>query len=136
MATTNRTVVEKCDEWPAGLEWRLAQRPIVSVTHVKYYNASNSLTTLSSADYSLDVERRLIHIGPTVTLPAVYDRWDAVQITYVAGHGADSASVPELFKQCCRLLVENWFEDRHKDSGKLMECYENLIRPYHRANYP
>lgn len=134
--TTNRTVVEKMACFPVGYSWRLTQRPPVSITHIKYYDTANSLTTLSSANYSLDADRRLVQLGSTVSLPSVYDRWDAVQITYVAGHGEDGSFVPEVYKQLCKLLVENFFEDRHKDSGKLIECYENLIRPYVRADYP
>lgn len=134
--TTNRSVVEKMEAFPDGVAWQLSRRPVSAITHIKYYNTSNSLTTISSADYSLDTDRRMVHIGRLVSLPSVYDRWDAVQITYTAGYGADSSAVPEIYKQLCKLLVENWFEDRYKDTGKLVECYENLIRPYARADYP
>lgn len=129
-----RSVVEKQADWGCW-PWRLRYRPAVSVTHVKYYSGG-SLATYSSGDYSLDAGRGLVHLDYDAVAPTYDDRWDAIQVTYTAGYGSNSQNVPDKFKHPLKLLIENAFDDRHKDATTTMDAYENIIRNYLRPTYP
>lgn len=132
--TIQRTATEKMRDFP-GDGIVLHYRPAASITHIKAY-VSDVLTTVSSGDYSLDTDRRTVFLDDDATWPTPDDRWDAVQITYTVGEATASSQVSEWHKQAMKLLIENAFDDRHKDSTSLMTAYENLIRPLMRATYP
>lgn len=132
--TTTRTATEKMRAFP-GEAIVLHYKPVTSVTSVKAYVA-DTLTTVSASDYSLDAERRTIFLDDDASWPTPDDRWDAVQIVYSVGDASASSQISEHHKQAMKLLIENAFDDRHKDSTSLMTAYENLIRPLMRATYP
>jgi hypothetical protein len=86
--------------------WRT---PLISVSNVKYYAPdAASLTTMSSALYNVvtSAEPGRIHIPDS--LPAVDDRIDAIQITFVAGN----ASPPAVSRHCVKMLVAHLYENR------------------------
>jgi uncharacterized phiE125 gp8 family phage protein len=121
----------------AGREIYLPGRPIQSVTHVKYYDDSNVLQTLSSSLYSLNAPEREIELAWNATWPTTYIRWDAVVVTYVAGL-ATLAAVPAIAKQAMLLLVAyNHYGNRgDNDRPNDLKAYESLVRRYMRAGYP
>ena len=75
------------------------REPVLSVTSVKYYDASNALQTLASSYYRLhqqsETAAELGWDDTTFTTPSLYDRDDAVQITYAVGY----ATVPATAKR-------------------------------------
>lgn len=101
------------DRFPWSDYIDLPRPPLQSVTHVKYYDLSNNLQTLSSSDYEVDTstEPGRIYIDRSTGWPSVYDRRNAVEIRFVAGYGAASA-VPEMIRQSIFLKAAHWYENR------------------------
>jgi len=86
-----------------------------SVTHVKYYDTTGTLQTLSSSYYELDTMRRPACLvrGADVSWPSLQSdrRVGKVQITYVVGWST-VASIPEVIKQGIRMYVTYLDADR------------------------
>lgn len=121
-----------------GSEFYLPKRPIQSITTVKYYDTANTLQTLSASLYSLNTSERSIERSYLAVWPATVTRWDAVEITYVAGYAATHL-VPAIHKMAMRLLVSHYFENRDMIMAEAMQtlpAYENLVRKYMRSDYP
>lgn len=115
----------------------LPKRPIQSVTHVKYYDASNVQQTLSTSVYSLDDAARAVRLDSLQVWPAVYDRFDAITITFVAGY-TSAAALPAIHKQAILLLVGKYFENRdmHVSGAYTDAAYDALVTKFMRSNYP
>jgi len=107
------TWVLTLDRFPWSDYIDLPRPPLQSVTHVKYYDLSNTQQTLSTGDYDVDTstEPGRIYIDRSVGWPSVYDRRNAVEIRFVAGYGAAGA-VPEMIKQSIRMKAAHWYENR------------------------
>jgi len=88
--------------------------PVVSVTGISVYNSTETLQVLDVATFDLfgDEDRAYIRPKAGVSWPGLYDRPDAIMVTYVAGFGASPESIPENIKQAIRLLCCHWFENR------------------------
>lgn len=87
--------LDKFPEW----EIRIPKPPLVSVTYVKYYDTSGTLTTISSANYRVITSRE-----PGIVEPVYGESWpltremaDAVVVRFVAGYGT-ADDVPEDLK--------------------------------------
>lgn len=88
-----------CVGWQLGPRWvrvptsiRLFRPPLIAVQSVEYFDASNALQTVASADYyTTDEEVPELRFVDTFSAPIVYDRPDALRVTYTAGYlGAGS----------------------------------------------
>ena len=88
-----------CIGWQLGPRWvcaptaiRLFRPPVLSLQSVQYFDASNVLQTVDAASYYVtDDELPELRFVSTFTAPTVYDRPDALRVTYVAGYlGAGS----------------------------------------------
>ena len=130
--------------------WKLSQKyfggmavrlpfPDVSSVTVKYYDASNSEQTVSSANYQLleDDGGSLVEFYANVVPPVPYVfREDAVNITLVAGYGAAAANVPQAIRQAMLLLVADWYDNRQTmQAGRLAQLpfsVEALLAPFKR----
>jgi uncharacterized phiE125 gp8 family phage protein len=121
----------------AGREIYLPQRPIQSITHVKYYDDVNTLQTLSTSVYSFNAPDRKIELAWNETWPTTYIRWDAVTVTYVAGN-TSVASVPAIAKQAMLLLIAYYNLANRGDNDRPNDCraYEHLVKRYMRSSYP
>lgn len=89
--------------------------PLQSVTHLKYYNTGNTLTTLTeNTDFTVDTKNEPGRIEPEYgkSWPSTRDRFNAVELKYVAGYGDAASDVPERYVQAILLLVANWHENR------------------------
>ena len=116
-------------------EFRFFNEPVSAITSVAYYDETNSVQTLSTSVYDLDVSRNAIVVRDNVLWPGTYARWDAVTINYTVG----LASVPAIAKQAMLLLIGHYFENRDMlmtDAITSMRAYENLVRRYTRSTYP
>jgi len=115
----------------------LPKRPIQSITHVKYYDSGNVLQTLSSDVYSLDIAERAVRLDSMKIWPSVYDRWDAVTVTYLAGYSS-ALSIPAIHKQAILLLVGYYFDANRGENDRPndQKAYENLVNKFMRSNYP
>jgi len=89
--------------------FRLIVGPVQSITSIVYRDQSNTDVTLNSSLYTLLRDNRgaFVHFDPE-TWPTVYDRPDAVRITYVCG---EATAKPDVKHLIC-LLVGQWFAHR------------------------
>ena len=117
-------------------EFRLYGGKINSVSNIKYYNASDVLTTWDASNYSvnLDSEPCLITYGSSSTVPNTYIKTNAVVATYVSGYGPSSSDVPMSIRQAILILIGHFFENRQEvvfGSPKVMpKASEWLLEPY------
>jgi uncharacterized phiE125 gp8 family phage protein len=99
--------------WPCdGI--RLPLGPVQSVTAVKYYNSANSQETLSAANYALYTDA----LGPFIgwlygySVPSLYSRADAIEVTFVAGYGDEPKDVPAPIRRAILMIAGHWYENR------------------------
>ena len=101
------------DRFPAIIRPPLP--PLNDVTTLKYYNLDNTLTTLTeNTHFTVDYKNEPGRIEPEYGLswPSTRDRFNAVELTYIAGYGTATSNVPEHYKQAIYLLLANWYENR------------------------
>lgn len=105
------------DAWPDSGVIELPRSPISSLSSVKYYNTSGTLTTLvDGTDYQKDItsEPARITTEPDKTWPSLETgRLNAIEIIFVAGYGAAS-TVPQSIKQAILLTIGAWYEHREE----------------------
>ena len=106
------TVTQYSDNWLDF--YRLYKSPVISMTHVKYYDTNDTLQTLASSNYILDNISQPARIGISVdgTLPNLADRINAVEVKYTVGYGELSSDVPEGIKSAVLITIGNWYENR------------------------
>lgn len=106
----SHTLTQSYGAWPCG-RVLFDRQPVSAITHVKYYDTTPTLQTLSSAYYRLHQSSEAaayLEFDDSFTAPALDDRDDAVIVTYTAGYGT-IAAVPKRAKQAILLLVGHWF---------------------------
>lgn len=125
--------------WPTRADrnyLELLRPPVQSVSHIKYYDSSGTLQTMTESDYVADLVATPARIyladgasWPSETLRAGL----AIQVTYLAGY-ADADAVPARYKQAMLLLIGHWFENREQvvvapgaTSAKLAMAVESLL---------
>lgn len=113
-ALVNRTLELSLANWPVGGYIELPYPPLVSVTSIKYYDASNTQQTLDSSDYITitDQEPGIVALATNATWPSDLHDWPRIRVRYVAGYGATAASVPEPYKLDVRGLVKLYYDFR------------------------
>lgn len=98
-----------------GYSIPLAYPPLQEISSVQYYDESNTLTTMAAARYTYlglpDYKRAALLLDQNYAIPAVYNRDNAVAITYVAGWDAPQ-SVPSPIRQAIMYLVADMYENR------------------------
>jgi len=122
--------------WPLQL-WLPRAAPLQTLSFVKYYNASNTLTTLATNVYTVPAfqEPASILLADGQVWPQLYLRADAVRVEYVAGV-ADSADVPIALRQAILLLLGSFHSQRenHMAGGvnavAIPTSAEALCAPY------
>jgi len=88
---------------------QLSKSPVAGVLHVKFYDAYGMQQTLHPDDYIVDdkSEPGYVMPAPGVSWPATADRFNAVEVQYVAGYGPTEADVPAAIKQYILGKVED-----------------------------
>ena len=122
--------------WPHGIG-ALPIGPVQTINSVKYFDTNNVEQTLSASAYAL-LETAIgpvIHFKADATLPALYDRPDAISITFTAGYATkDEWPLPII--QHILEHVATMFENREKvivgESLRVMSMpgADHLIAPY------
>ena len=87
--------------------------PLQSISSIKYINENGEQQTLASTVYQVDTAHEP---GKVSTLPG--QMWamtgigykNAVEVTFIAGYGLTSASVPEKIRQAIIALVVHWYD--------------------------
>lgn len=124
---------------PGICEMQFPQRPVASITSILFYSGeSDTPETLSASVYQLDTATSSLRLGYRQVWPSIADRWDAVQINYVAGSHADSVTVPSIDKQAMLLYVGYLFRGNRGDDDRQndLRAYESLVHRYMRSTYP
>lgn len=118
-ALINTTYRLRMDSWcdkryADGEVIRLPMGPVSSVSSVQYVDPAGTTTTLSASGYVVDTDSRIARLYPGYCLvwPPIRVQRQAVTVTYVAGYGATSASVPECIRRAICLLASHWYENR------------------------
>jgi len=93
-------------------EQRMRYSPLSSITSITYYDTDDAQQTLSTDVYGVVTgDAGHIYLKNNQSWPSLYNRPDAVTITFVAGYGAASA-VPPWAAQAIKMLVGHWYENR------------------------
>lgn len=149
-SATGRSLVQQTIRGSFSAEdvTRLHRGPIISVSSVKYFDASNALTTVDSANYYLTDE-----VVPEVrfitdySAPTTYDRPDAIRVEYSAGYVGDgspptteeeyAANVPQPLKDAILLGIQILYDDlSDQDRAALERCQKALMAPFVIHNSP
>ena len=116
----------------------LPRPPLVSVTHLKYYDEDNTATTFATSNYHVDTQtepgRLVLKRGKTFPSASDLRTANAYEITYVAGYGSSRDDVPTPIKQAIKLLVAHLYEIREavtKDSTNAIPyTIMGMLDPY------
>ena len=117
----------------------LPYAPLDSVTHVKYYDSSNTQQTWTeNTDYTVHTfinQKGFIEVMNNVTYPNVYERADAIEIKFKAGYGNQADDVPEPIKTAILLILGFMYEKREDTVSRLPKASEYLLDPYRFKTY-
>lgn len=122
---------------------KLEPGPLVSVTSVKYWPADGAqVTMVAGTDYEVDARSVPGRIRFLESLPALADRFDAVEIVFVSGYGAVDANenaqqsaLPPDVVAWMKLQLGTLYKHREtivegKTVAHLNTFVDNLIYPY------
>jgi len=96
--------------YPSSIE--LMYGPVQSVDSVKYRDENDTLQTMSSSDYWVDLTSRIPRITVKTSWPTTKSRPNAVEIAYTAGYGDAGSDVPAAYKIFMQLFIAHFFENR------------------------
>lgn len=123
-------------------EIRLYEPPVVRVESVTYFDSSNVEQTVSASDYYLtDEQVPALRFVSAFSPPAVYDRPDAVRVTYTAGYSPAAspatsqeewaANVPAALKQAVAVAVRSLYDAMAPQEAEMNDReFERLVQPF------
>jgi uncharacterized phiE125 gp8 family phage protein len=130
------------DQWDCNYCIKLWPGNLVEVASVEYWDTSNVLQTLSTNDYEVDTRSKPGRIWLKTT-PSLYDRHDAILITYTVGYGASGddaeaqrAAIPSDLKAWLKLQIATLYENRQVfldgviGLNSIQTYSDHLIFPY------
>lgn len=106
-----QTWVLELDHFPDTDCIELLMSPIQSVSSIKYYDSSDVQQTWSSSEYRVDANSQIGRIQPVNDWPNVYEKQNAVEITYVAGNTSLS-DIPDYVKTGVMIQCGDMYELR------------------------
>ena len=90
----------------------LPYAPLDSITHVKYYDGTNTQQTWTeNTDYSVHTfinQKGFIEIMDGIDFPTLYDRADAVEIKFKAGYGTGASDAAFAIESCLFVGWDKW----------------------------
>jgi len=114
---TNRYFIDtilimKADNWKEINT--LYKSTVSSVTHIKYYDNTDTEQTWASSNYIVDTNSQPCRIGLAVnkSYPVLSDRINAIEVKYTVGYGTASTDVPEAVRTAISLTFGNWYANR------------------------
>lgn len=121
------------DEFPPYIDLQVGD--VASVTHIKYYDADNTLQTLAASSYDVDTKVRpgRIYQSETGDFPNTYERPNAVEVEFIVGGTA--SNVPEPIKMAMYLIIGRYYENRQDvvmgtQVNELPLMVDHLLTPY------
>ncbi len=135
-AITQHMLEMKLPGFPAGSIF-LPQPPLASVQWVKYFDASDTETTLATSTYHVVQEpmRPELRLAKAKSWPVTYERYDAVKVRFTVG----PAAVPAPLLHALKLHVGHLYLNREialeKGLVQMPMGYESLVGPYRRHGW-
>lgn len=86
--SATRTYATEC--WPSD-GWVLRHPPVTAVTSIVYRDTNNAEQTLGTGNYQVNITAEgfaRVTFTATAELPSLYDRLDAVKVTYTCGYAS------------------------------------------------
>lgn len=142
-ALIHRTFNLKMSAFPADGEIILPRSPMSSVQNISYTDKDGNLQVVPAGDYhtySVNGVGRVV-LKSTAAWPVTLNTGGMdVDVEFVAGYGATSASVPVALKQAVLLWATHWYENRTSvNVGNLVTelpmTVQRLIVSYHSGDY-
>ena len=93
----------------------ITKRPFQSLTSIQTRDVTAAFSTLDSSTYYIEVSDYMGRISrkPGAIWPPIpANMLGAIEITFIAGFGATSASVPDDLKTAIKMLAAHWHENR------------------------
>lgn len=115
--------------WPSD-GWVLRHPPVLAVSSIAYYDTNNAQQTLASSNYHVNVTADgfgRIEWSADADRPSVYDRPDAVTVTYTTGYA--SAEVAPATAKAAMILVMQALDETEKPavSDNMMARAKNML---------
>jgi uncharacterized phiE125 gp8 family phage protein len=101
----NQTIVGYAEKFDGAMPLK---GPVSSIVSVKYTDTSGTQQTIDPANYELDFVAGVLVPAHAYSWPYVRERPNSVQIEYIAGYGAASATVPESIRDAIKFIVGQW----------------------------
>ena len=121
------------DEFPPYMDLQVGN--VASVTHVKYYDTDNTLQTLDTSQYDVDIRVKpgRIYQAEDGNFPDTYERANSVEVEFVVGSAA--SDVEDAIKQAMFIVIGRYYENRQDvvmgtQVNELPLMVEHLLTPY------
>lgn len=121
------------DEFPPYMDLQVGN--VASVTHVKYYDTDNTLQTLDTSEYDVDIRVKpgRIYQSEDGNFPNTYERANSVEVEFVVGSAA--SDVEDAIKQAMYIVIGRYYENRQDvvmgtQVNELPLMVEHLLTPY------
>ena len=121
------------DEFPPYIDLQVGD--VASVTHIKYYDADNTLQTLAASNYDVDTKVRpgRIYESENGDFPNTYERPNAVEVEFIVGGTASDVPAPII--QGIYIIVGRYYENRQDVvtgtiASELPLMVDHLLTPY------
>lgn len=108
IALLNTVYTEVFSTWGPKQQFLCARNPLISVAHIKYYDADEVLSAAWTATNYIVNTSGVIEVAPDITLPDVSARLYPWTIQYTAGYGTAATAIPETLQQALRMIVEDF----------------------------
>lgn len=132
----NQTWRQDFDGWATDL--RLPFCDVSSVV-IGYFDAADVARTVNAGLYELltDALGAFVRFKSGFAAPALAERSDPVQVTFVTGYGATADAVPQGIKHAILMLVSHWYENREASGDGKAEMplgVASLLAPFRRVD--
>lgn len=121
------------DEFPPYMDLQVGN--VASVTHVKYYDTDNTLQTLDTSQYDVDIRVKpgRIYQAEDGNFPNTYERANSVEVEFVVGSAA--SDVEDAIKQAMYIVIGRYYENRQDVvtgtiASELPLMVDHLLTPY------
>jgi len=121
------------DEFPPYMDLQVGN--VASVTHVKYYDTDNTLQTLDTSEYDVDIRVKpgRIYQAEDGNFPDTYERANSVEVEFVVGSAA--SDVEDAIKQAMYIVIGRYYENRQDvvmgtQVNELPLMVDHLLTPY------
>ena len=115
-ALISRAVTIRAPYFPThtGYQSLSSVAPVSAVASIQYYDTNDTLQTLASSAYVVDLfaEPVRIVLAEGNTWPTTRERPDAVIYNATAGYGAAASDVPDDLKHAIKMIAAHWYEHR------------------------